>query len=422
MEHTKLTQEQIDNMSDKEINKVYDKMLNDANMKGEDSPSKLSDGEFKQLAQAMENVLNDSEDLQMISKLPSNNGVLEANSNLKNTEEDVLIDVNVFTGEHVITGQKPKEHSEEESNLITDTFEDLIEGSKNHKMEDVKLTDDIIIKTLKEQFDGISEIEIMGFVSLIKDYQNGNTSGVYNRLPNTIKGMINSAAATASNSINPKILRGYKERCAKDLIDSFINDATFGKITIEFQDELDKVFKDANNDIGKLYSESIKEKEIQLTKIIDSLEEKNESEKAETFRKILAALKETYTFDLFKKELPKIKIKKFDLEKPEKIYRDFDYKYQDSVYNIKSSSLLAPTLFRLFPEYHKEIIMRFVIGFCKFCSLKGYTPSNVDQHTFMYYFISNIIYLGSISLDENNEFNNDLFNNIKECLDIICNR
>ena len=69
-------------------------------------------------------------------------------------------------------------------------------------------------------------------------------------------------------------------------------------------------------------------------------------------------------------------------------------------------------------KYDMVTIQKFIVAFINFT--KNFTPSNIDEHVFMYYFIQNILALEVVvPEEEQTEFNDLLMNNINKFLDLI---
>ena len=69
---------------------------------------------------------------------------------------------------------------------------------------------------------------------------------------------------------------------------------------------------------------------------------------------------------------------------------------------------------RVFPEYDQNIITRFILAFCKYTM--NMKPDNVFEHTFMYHFVTNIIYLDT---NDSSDMENTIKDNIRKCLDVL---
>lgn len=402
-------------MDSKKINEQYDKLLESADITA-DEQAKLTDKQVDEIVEKMDNVMENDSFLKMVNDLPSNGGTTETKVDV--AEEKVTVQINPMTGERTVIGK-----AEEESEEITDSFEDLWnEAAKSDHVEDIILQDENIRKSALNRFD-FSIMEVDGFIKLIKEYKAGNTSNLYNRLPKSLQQFIDKGAidSTASANINLKQLKSAKNTIAKDLIEDFISDVSFDQASVEFNTEMNKLFSNMDVEIKELYSESVQEKILQCDKIYEEMlksEDEATRNRAPLILDVKASMIEARDLTNFKKSFLKNKIKKYDLERPDKIYERFDQKYVNSIYKSRSISLVPPIMKRIFAEYDKDIIERFVISFCKYCV--NFNTSNMADHTFMYYFISNIIYLDAQPSD--NDFECALRSNIKECLDMVKER
>jgi hypothetical protein len=123
----------------------------------------------------------------------------------------------------------------------------------------------------------------------------------------------------------------------------------------------------------------------------------------------------------------KIKIRKIDIEKYDKVVREFNYKYINSKLNINLASDLVLCIPRHLATSSRKIspdkitpqtVVAFVVAFCKYCS--NFSSENVVEHTFMYYFIKNILRLDVTPPGEApSQFAQDLVDRITDILELI---
>ena len=136
---------------------------------------------------------------------------------------------------------------------------------------------------------------------------------------------------------------------------------------------------------------------------------------------------ESYTFkemrELYAKH--KIKVKKIMLEKFKRTCMEFNVKYQKSQNIIQDVQLIERALDRhAAKKFDMVVINEFICVFILYTQMKNMDPNNIVDHTFMYYFIQNILTLDYY--DKNNEkdaeFHDQLINNINMFLEDINNR
>lgn len=395
-----------------DINEKYNKLLESAD-KAAEKQNDLTDEQIDQIAESLNEGIESDPFLKMVNDLPSNGGTTETQVDVG--EGKAIVQINPVTGERAIIGV-----AEEDSDEIKDSFEDIWNKAVNSdNVEDIALSDEKIREVASEQFN-LSIVEMDGFIKLIREYKDGNASNLYNRMPKPIQQIIdkNAVDICSDSNLNLKQLKAAKNFVAKEIMEQFISDASMQQAVVDFNTEMNKIFSSMDVEIKEMYSESVKEKIDQCDKIYETMinsEDESVRDRANQILEVKASMIEARDLTNFKKRFLKNKIKKYDMERPDKIYGAFDHKYTSSVYKSRSVSLLPPIMKRVFNEYDPSIIDRFVILFCKYCM--NYNPSNMKDHTFMYYFISNIIYLDASPSD--NDFEVAVRNNIKECLNMV---
>lgn len=404
------------------INEVYDQVLNSAILSKEDV-AKMSEEDVKELLDSADNIINNNSNLKVISELPSNNGV--SINNDKTEGEDIMVDVRVnpVTGEKYMMDEKNKPLSDIEENFVTETFEEMLNNPnyKSSDIDDIIIPDNIIKDSASTQFEFLkdNEVEMVKFINLIKSFQAGDTKNLFNRLPEGFQKEINKTYFSMGSESNMDI-KSFRKLFATHMIESFIMESTVETMQLDLQEQLNKIVDDAGAEVKEFYADEMSRRLDKLLSIYNDIKD-TDTEKAETVLAISEAIKESYELNKFKEVLSTryFRIKPFELEKPEKIYRDFNNKYINSIYNIYNVNLLPGILRKYISEDIEDIqILKFVIIFCKYT--QNMTPNNITEHSFMYYFIMNIVSLSIIN-HEHTEFSDTVINNISDCIRLIKN-
>ena len=114
---------------------VYDKVMDIGDVSEEvteeKKPKKLTNEEVKLITETLNNVVEQNANLKVIADLPSNNGVSEAESDLKGEDKVVTVNVNPVTNEKTIIGTP----EEDDNELASDMFEDIMDGEIDGFME-----------------------------------------------------------------------------------------------------------------------------------------------------------------------------------------------------------------------------------------------------------------------------------------------
>lgn len=294
-------------------------------------------------------------------------------------------------------------------------------------IEDIKLDENDIKGGIKAyNLEDIDADSIATILELSNRYQNGDTRIRYDELPSIIKSMIAKTIMEKNNSIYTGT-KDLKDRMAR----SFIHEVTMEALSNKAQTIFVDMGNAINNYTKKEMSKSISSVSISHDKMFrekflefaDKAEKEGKTEDAQKLRDVSAAYIEAHTlksmYDIYA-HTGKIKVKKFDLEKPDKVYQSMRDKYAKTKLNIKDVKILEPILDRHLPEYiDMDDIKALLIIFCKYCM--NMSPSNIAEHTFMYYFIYNICMLDIC--DENNEesvkFKDETIKNITRFIELI---
>lgn len=406
-----------DNVVD--INDLYGKLMDSTDIKEEDINStedkesyKLTEENINDILKTTNEVLESNSSLKLIADLPSNNGILENDGSTPGEYKEAIVSINHATGERSIDHIKSEDDIEKDD-YLTGEFEDLLNGSTTDEVEDIELQDSVIEKNIKEKFDNISPLEISQFITLVKRFKECEKFNYFEAMPQSMKNEINETISEQHVPINE--INSYRKNITTSLLKDFISDASLDQCGIDLQDQLNKIFEDAGEEFKNLYNESMNDKFEYIDDIIEKMREKGTDEdKINTLKNIKGAIIESSEYTEFKKSINKIKIKKFDLEKPERTWRSFNAKYENSKYNIYNIAM-TPDILVKHVGCSKDDAVRFSLIFCKYC--QNYDPSDVVQHTFMYYFILNIITLNINTPNKvYDDYSKTIIDNIKEII------
>lgn len=272
--------------------------------------------------------------------------------------------------------------------------------------------DEYTMNLLNEHFGEIEDLDKVAII--INRINNGEDFNIYEELPSSMKLIIDNEAAKypdyrmvrnmIAKSVIYELSKEVKNNAGMDL-DDFLSDIK--KDIKEYSDEISK-------ETAKFAVDMMKENKDIISKALEDAVEKKDEDKINKLNSINTGLIDAESLSDFIDFCKKVKIKKFDLEKPKRYYNDFNNKYENHKYNIYDVSACVNILDRHFEDNHNKNLA-LIIAFCKYCM--NYSPNNLYEHTFMYYFIKNIIMLdrlkprGLTFVDDNKEYK-DLYNNI----------
>lgn len=318
------------------------------------------------------------------------------------------------------------------NNESTDKFFDLddfykelgIEGNETLDFDKIEITDKLIAKACKDLFN-LDQASINKITKLIKEYRplsedQKDKFNVYRKLPDKLKMMIDSSSPGKDG----------RNLLAREFIDEIIQAACVDTEFNKVKDLMGSIAKEMDiKNTTKMYTEYQQGLfETNLMQHRDNIKEEN-PEKAALLDKIINAFRNAYTFEnlieAYKTNGGKYKPKKIELEKFEnRILDNFNLKYINSEFDIPNIRQAYHMLDKKLPaDINIDDIKRFFVLFYKYT--KDFSPSNVEEHTFMYYTIMNIITLNFMDIydeKDDNEFLDkvkngviNVINTIKEC-------
>ena len=400
------------------LQEVYDKVMDLGDI-SEDTKPKLTDDEVELISNTLNNVVEENANLKVIADLPSNNGVTEAESNLEGEDKVVRVNINPVTNEKSVVGT----FEEKDNELASNMFENILDGELDGAdIDDIELRESVVKDGLKEKFDmDFKDEDVIKIMNLMNDYRKDNTIDVFSRLPKKIQNMMTNHIAKQGIPFNAAI--NVRKTMSRELLNDLILDISVDNYQVELNEQLDKVFGNMREEIRDMSIKNTKDQIEKLTKVEPELREKD-PEKADRLLLIIDGMKNSFSYDKLSTAIKERKIgriRKIDLEKPKKIYDKFNRLYETSVYNIYDMNMLPSIMRKLLPEdISNEKIHRFLISFCKYCENKNLKPDVLEEHSFMYYTVLNIVLLslGTKSVEED-EYAKEITENIIKVMDLF---
>lgn len=320
--------------------------------------------------------------------------------------------------------------------------EDELQSFEEMLADDSIEVDDIDIEKVEIKDETIKDITNAMFANTtlsIKDFEmiraaverfkKGEKFSYYTAMPEIIKTQINSSIGAEMSSKMGNFVKEGRNYMASTLLQEIVSSEVMNVATYDYQKNIrkamDKGVKEMKED--KYWSDIKSYFMDKLPKIAEEFADKGEKDKAEKCTAIRNAFIESYTFkemrELYAKH--KIKVKKIMLEKFKRTCMEFNVKYQKSQNIIQDVQLIERALDRhAAKKFDMVVINEFICVFILYTQMKNMDPNNIVDHTFMYYFIQNILTLDYY--DKNNEkdaeFHDQLINNINMFLEDINNR
>ena len=245
----------------------------------------------------------------------------------------------------------------------------------------------------------------------------------YNELPDPIKEMIDQTVKAQFGGLVTNQVKKARNVVANSIIDEIY--------TGVIQEKISEVCVDMNTSIKNLAKEELvpgisEQRKMCVSTFVykfpQMAEECKESDpkKAELLLSVSEGYKQAHTledmYNAYIKGGKRVKIRKIDIEKLNKVIANFNTKYETSNLVVRDISPAADILAR---HVNKRISMTAIKGFialfCKYTETMN--PKNIGEHTFMYYFIDNILILDVPFTDEADiQFRDDYIKTVNKFL------
>lgn len=374
------------------------------------------------------NTATETEENKFLDSLPSNNGIEESNDeSLIPVTEKAAVSVDPVTGNYTQIA-KELNITEDMAKMLEFNEDDIIKipGSKYELEFNEEVLKNNIMSTLNTK-----DVELVSdLLDVILRYRKADvfreSTNWYELLPKKIKSIIDKQCFNLNNTA-----MSTKKMLAKELLEEIISSSSIDQIAIDMQESLSTAF-DTSNIMTYVLEENMTtfEKKIEdliekdkSIKLDDPEKDKKRIEHIELLTKIQHQYREAYTLEGFINAIEhgKVRVKPFDISKYKRFVEQFYWKYeQDTPFTIQDPTRVPPILVRKFPQFTPDQCVAFIIGFFKYTA--NMKANDVVDHTFMSYFISNILQLDLIKhLAEEGDFINILSNNIEKALYAINN-
>lgn len=299
-----------------------------------------------------------------------------------------------------------------------------------------------IDKNVRSMFDDLEETEMLDFLEVIRSYRAGNRTGIFARLPKTIKNMIISSMAQ-ENIVDP---RAYNE-FAKEFIGSIVDQSEQDQAFIDIEKSLDEALKLPS--LGDMYADHTeKVMNEEIPRIIEEIKD-TEPENAEKLIKIQEQFKDSYTLSSLKTHYNENartrKLMRRDWKSVAKFAEEFNLRNSHSQFKMPDAKTAGPALFKTFVQFIEdrnaaiargldpgeltevqqrivdmkmddEILCKFLVLFYR--SVIEKDPNNLYDAAYMYYALRNLTMLG-LTNENKTSFTVELINNICDIIEFI---
>ena len=401
------------NNTDNKINEAYDKFL--------DLSKNITEENLEASKNNIENIKDElSDELDKV----------EISENNINSNESIMT-----TGTYnPITGDVAVAAASDNIKVLSDNHFNKFTNTNNIPLtiEEIKKlvsTSDINYKELDELEDGLKVND------LIQRKIKGKKI-TYEELPKFLKRTVEDIAIQSADKApsfaylnNRSNLNYISNLLIQQLVDEY-NKKNIG-IDIDTMlkgfDEFDKMQNDISKEFGDMLMTFDDERKAEIDAAIERCKKEGKEDSIEKLQKMKDVIDDAYNLDKFSEFCKKVRIKKFDLEKPKKVFLSFNSKYEKHANNINDIQYCPIVLDRHLEDHNSNL--KLCLAFCKYCM--NFSPDNIEDHTFMYYFIRNIILIDRINpkgrlyetMDEKSKiFYDGFISNLKKCIFNLNNR
>ena len=265
----------------------------------------------------------------------------------------------------------------------------------------------------------------------------GNNIDYYSNMPKFMQNTVSQIMANANTVGVPSNRILHKNQVAKMLIDEYVEEY---KKSSQKTVDLDTLFsgftKDAANiaddmatQIGDLMLSFDDERKEQINNAIVVAKNNGNDVMVKNLEAIRDNIDKAFNLDEFKEFCKHCKIKSIEMKKPNRVYDSFIHKYETNDAIINDIRTCPDVIIRHLTEFTKDQAMMICLAYCKYCC--NMNPDNMAEHTFMYYFIRNIIAIDRInprgrayhSINAKDKTFYDTFvANLRECMNNLLER
>lgn len=265
----------------------------------------------------------------------------------------------------------------------------------------------------------------------------GNNIDYYSNMPKFMQNTVSQIMANANTVGVPSNRILHKNQVAKMLIDEYVEEY---KKSSQKTVDLDTLFsgftKDAANiaddmatHIGDLMLSFDDERKDQINNAIVVAKNNGNDVMVKNLEAIRDNIDKAFNLDEFKEFCKHCKIKSIEMRKPNRVYDSFIHKYETNDAIINDIRTCPDVIIRHLTEFTKDQAMMICLAYCKYCC--NMNPDNMAEHTFMYYFIRNIIAIDRInprgrayhSINAKDKIFYDTFvANLRECMNNLLER
>lgn len=418
-----------ENVTPEQIDAAYDKLMAATDIKADnvnisiDNPEdlKLSDEQAEEIAEYIEKNTDDS----ILQQAKED----AENSELEDEAKKASVAINPVTGTAMMADDfDPDDESIRsiEDLIMNDCGIDINDFDMDVFVSKYAIATFFAIDTDALELNGITDDvvkEVNKVVDKFKDFKvTGKKFSFFNAMPQAIKDQIIKLLGTNQLTVTgntTKEARNYASACLMNaIIEVNVGEA--------IQDDLNQSIAKMNKELSQdnMWGETRRYFSEDLNELIPKLEADGCTEQAERARAVQRSFVQSCTYEEMFNEIKmgKLKYRKIDLEDFDKTCKKFNAQYETSTNVITDVAQVWPALCRNDKiDGTTEIYKEFICLFIAYCKKHNLDPNNIVQHTFMYYFIQNIVTLEFYNPDneEDVKFHDDIVANIQRVINYL---
>lgn len=397
-------------MSENTIDKAYDTLINA-------TPNTVVDA------------INDAKDA--IDNAPTNVVNYPVENISTNVEGKKVMGVyDPKTGNITPTEEEVDEETQQKViEALSNAFVDPAEKAIGDLDVDIKAFLNNKYKASKEDTDKIAKLVAHRILNDSVDY--------YSEMPTIMQQAVNKIMLDANTENVPKNMIKHKNQVAKMLIDELVteyNASTSKAVDLDtvlasYDNEIDKINTEMGTEIGNMMLGFDIERKKQIDIAIEASKKAGNTANVEKLETIKANIDRAFDLTDFKEFCKHCRIKPIEIKKPSRVFDNFNFKYEHNDAVINDIRACPDIIIRHMNEYTRDQAMSICLAFCKYCA--NMSPNNIADHTFMYYFIRNIIVIDRINprgkgystlTGKDKEFYDTFVANIRECINNLLER
>lgn len=293
--------------------------------------------------------------------------------------------------------------------MVVDGSGDLAEKIASRHLDNLinsngEISNEILKDVFKEISSKSSDDQSI-LASLIGRRMAGEKFDIYDAMPADMKRQVDMIYIDTVSKAPPKMRSHFtKNNIAKMVIDDMIKDfnksintqVDLDTILAGFDKDVEKISNDISNELGGMMMSFDEERKAEIDAAIKRCQDAGKIEAVKKLQTMKDTIDDAFHLTKFIEFCKNCKIRNIEVKEPEKrVFWNFNSKYEKHKYVINDIRSCPDILDRHLVMYNHIQNTMLCIAFCKYCM--NMSPDNMSEHTFMYYFIRNIIALDRLN-------------------------